>query len=69
MKYLIDKAMDDIKFISQIKGSLPGIKSSHAEAVSRVEELESRLGSTLQEALDLMVQPQNHQSETCEQVA
>lgn len=69
MKYLIDKAQDDLKFIAQIKGSLTGIKSSHTEAVSRVEELESRLGSTLQEASDLMTKPQDRQSGTCEKVA
>jgi hypothetical protein len=69
MKFLIDKAMDDLKFISQIKGSLTGIKSSHTEAVSRVDELESRLGSTLKEASVLMAQTQDHISETCEKVA
>ena len=55
MKYLIDKAQDDLGFISQIRKSLTGIHSSHGEAVSRVDELERRLTATFNEAADLMI--------------
>lgn len=50
MQYLIEKAQDDLKYISQIRKSLTGIASSHSEASNRVDELEQRLNSTLLEA-------------------
>ena len=69
MKYLIDKAQDELKFISQIKSSLTGIATSHEEAVTRVGLLAERLTSTLNEASNLMVRADNLMSSESERVA
>lgn len=69
MKYLIDKAKDELKFISQIKSSLTGIATSHEEAVNRVGLLESRLSATLREAADLLVQSCEEIEKQSEKVA
>lgn len=55
MQYLIEKAQDDAKYISQIRKSLTGIATSQSEAVTRVNELESRLVTTLDQAQNLLV--------------
>ena len=54
MQYLIEKAQDDLKYISQIRKSLTGIATSHTEACERLDEFELRLGSTLDEADQLL---------------
>jgi len=69
MKYLIDKAQDDLGIISQIKSSLTGIASSHEEAVNRVGLLAERLTSTLNQASNLMVRADNLTSAESERVA
>lgn len=54
MQYLIEKAQDDVKYISQIRKSLTGIASSHSEASGRVDELERRLNLTFIEISKLI---------------
>jgi hypothetical protein len=69
MQYLIEKAQDDLKFISQIKRSLTGIATSQEEAVLRVGELEDKLSATLEEAADLIVQDSDLIEDQNEKVA
>jgi hypothetical protein len=56
MQYLIEKAQDELKYISQIRKSLTGIATSHSEATERVDELERRLNFTLAEASKLVTE-------------
>lgn len=69
MQYLIEKAKDDLKYISQIRKSLTGITTSHTEACERVDEFELRLSSTLDEANQLVTNTDSLSKEQGNKVA
>lgn len=69
MKYLIERAQDDLSFVGQIKKSLTGISRSHSEAVDRLNLLENKLRRTLDEASELMTETVNTSTRTPREVA